>query len=171
MCVNAYVACEGPYLVQLADPGINPPNLAAVQEVSAGIYRTAVSVVAETELWVDDIRLTEPVSRMGTAMAVSGRLTASDVADMQFNYVRQDGAFQQIGQDPTYRTTGAMLLSTALVTWLIGMRILRFTLADLRYRVSHRGAGFGLGADQVGRGDDARAREHECDFCHRRARC
>ena len=39
--VNAYVACEGPYLVHLADPGINPPNLAAVQEISAGLYRSA----------------------------------------------------------------------------------------------------------------------------------
>ena len=38
---QAYVACEGPYLVHLADPGINPPNLAAVQEISAGIYRVA----------------------------------------------------------------------------------------------------------------------------------
>ena len=35
----AYVACEGPYVVHLTDPGINPPNLASVQELSAGIYR------------------------------------------------------------------------------------------------------------------------------------
>ena len=40
----AYVACEGPYLVHLADPGINPPNLAAVQELSAGIYRVGAPV-------------------------------------------------------------------------------------------------------------------------------
>ena len=36
---NAYVACKGPYLVHLGDPGINPPNLAAAQELSTGIYR------------------------------------------------------------------------------------------------------------------------------------
>ena len=41
---DAYVACEGPYLVQVRDPAINPPNLAAVQEVSAGIYRVALNV-------------------------------------------------------------------------------------------------------------------------------
>ena len=40
---KAYVACEGPYLVHLADPGINPPNLAAVQEISAGIYRVGAA--------------------------------------------------------------------------------------------------------------------------------
>ena len=58
---NAYVICDGPYLVQLADPGINPPNLAAVQEVSAGIYRLAGSPAGpDAELWVDDIRLSGP---------------------------------------------------------------------------------------------------------------
>jgi membrane protease YdiL (CAAX protease family) len=53
---------------------------------------------------------------------------------------------QNPGAGPLLLQSLAMLLSTALFTWLIGMRILRFTLADLRYRVSHRGAGFGLGA-------------------------
>ena len=43
---EAYVACEGPYLVHVRDPGINPPNLAAVQEISAGIYRVAQTVTS-----------------------------------------------------------------------------------------------------------------------------
>jgi hypothetical protein len=112
---TAFVACDGPYMVQVADPSINPPNLARVQEMSAGIYRLNQSSVIDTaELWVDDIRLTNPVSRVGTAMAVNGRLTASDVADLQFSYVRQDGSFQQIGQDPTYRTNNAMLITSAM---------------------------------------------------------
>ena len=38
-----------------------------------------------------------------------------------------------------------MLLSTALFTWLIGMRVLGLTLGDLRYRESHGVPGFGLG--------------------------
>ncbi|MEP7326106.1 MAG: cell surface protein SprA [Gemmatimonadota bacterium] len=112
---TAYVACSGPYVVQVADPAINPPNLARVQEMAAGIFRVNQSSVIDTaELWVDDIRLTEPVSRMGTAMALNGRLSASDVADVQASFVRQDGAFQQIGQDPTYNTTSALLVSTAI---------------------------------------------------------
>ena len=112
---TAYVACSGPYMVQVADPSINPPNLARVQEMAAGIFRLAqTSVIDTAELWVDDIRLTEPISRMGTAMALTGRLSASDVADLQLSFVRQDGAFQQIGQDPTYRTNNALLLTTAV---------------------------------------------------------
>jgi hypothetical protein len=112
---TAYIACDGPYLVQVADPAINPPNLAKVQELAAGIYRlSGVGVIDTAELWVDDIRLTNPVSKVGTAIAVNTRLTASDVADLQMSYVRQDGSFQQIGSSPSYRTTGTMLLSSAM---------------------------------------------------------
>jgi hypothetical protein len=109
---TAYVACEGPYLVHLADPGINPPNLAAVQEVSAGIYKVGGGVVAETELWVDDIRLGSPVSDVGTALAVDTRLIASDVGNLTAGYIRQDGQFHQLNSDPTYRTTGTFQLAT-----------------------------------------------------------
>ncbi|HEX2611447.1 MAG TPA: hypothetical protein VHK68_10590, partial [Gemmatimonadales bacterium] len=110
---SAYVACEGPYLVHLADPGINPPNLAAVQELSAGIYRVAGAVsVPETELWVDDIRLGDAVSATGTAVAIDTRFVASDVGSITASYVRQDGQFHQINTDPTYRTNGAFQLGS-----------------------------------------------------------
>ena len=100
------MACEGPYLVHLADPGINPPNLAAVQEISAGIYRVGEAVTTpEVELWVDDIRLSDPVSQTGTAMSVDARLAASDVGNLSAAYVRQNGQFRQINQDPTYRAS------------------------------------------------------------------
>ena len=111
--VNAYVACEGPYLVQLADPGINPPNLAAVQEVSAGIYRlSGLATGPDAELWVDDIRLSGPVSDVGTAVAVDARLIASDVGSLSASFIRRDGQFHQINSDPTYRTTGTFQLGT-----------------------------------------------------------
>ena len=110
---NAFVACEGPYIVHVADPGINPPNLAAVQEISAGIYRIGGAVsVAETELWVDDIRLTSPVSEVGSAMAVDARLIASDVGNVNASFIRQDGQFHQINRDPSYRTTGTFQLNS-----------------------------------------------------------
>jgi hypothetical protein len=110
---NAYVACEGPYLVHLADPGINPPNLAQVQEVSAGIYHAAAAIAsAEAELWVDDIRLSGPVSELGKALAVDTRFIASDVGSLTASYVRSDGQFHQINSTPTYRTTGTFQVST-----------------------------------------------------------
>ena len=131
----AYVACDGPYVVQVADPGVNPPNLAAAQEMSAGIYRVAnTETLTNVELWVDDIRLDAPLTETGASMAFDARLAAADVADFSVNYVRQDGLFQQIGRDPTYRTTGALVLGTNL-------RIDRFLPASLGiavpFSVSH----------------------------------
>ena len=109
--VTAYVACEGPYVAHLADPGINPPNLAAVQEISAGIYRVAGSA-PEAELWVDDIRVDNPVSQAGSALAMDARLIASDVGSITASFIRKDGQFHQINADPTYRTTGTMELAS-----------------------------------------------------------
>ena len=103
---EAYVACEGPYLVHVRDPGVSPPNLAAVQEVSAAIWRASAGTATTTaELWVDDIRMTRPVAEVGTAYAVEARLTASDVGDLNLALIRQDGQFRQIGRDPSYRAT------------------------------------------------------------------
>jgi membrane protease YdiL (CAAX protease family) len=49
------------------------------------------------------------------------------------------------GPGPVLLQAVAMLLSTALFTWLVGTRVLRLTVEDLRYRESHGGPGFGLG--------------------------
>jgi Motility related/secretion protein len=113
--VGAYVACDGPYLVHMRDPGINPPNLAAVQEISAGIYRVGQNVTSpEFELWVDDIRLSEPVSQTGTAASVDARLTASDVGNFQVAYVRQNGQFRQINENPSYRGSNVLQMVSNL---------------------------------------------------------
>ena len=110
----AYVLCDGPYLVYISDPAVNPPNLAQVQELSAGIFRVARNdPTPDAELWVDDIRLVDPVSHIGSAVAVDAHLVASDVGELSMSYVRQDGYFQQIGQDPSYQTTGTLQLSSS----------------------------------------------------------
>ncbi len=109
---NAYVVCDGPYMVHLADPGINPPNLAAIQEISAGIYRVATTVTSTAfELWVDDIRLSDPVAETGTAMSVDARLAASDVGNVNMAYTRQSGQFRQINEDPSYRASDALQIA------------------------------------------------------------
>lgn len=113
---TSYVACtpDGRYLVNVGNPGVNPPNLAAVQELSAGmIRRGSTTGLDSAEVWIDDIRLVDPVSKVGSAMAVDAHLVASDVADLSVGYVRRDGFFQQIGQDPTYQTTGTLQLATS----------------------------------------------------------
>lgn len=112
---TAYIACQGGYVVQVADPGINPPNLAAVQELDAAVYYAGTGApLAEAELWVDDVRLVDPVNAVGTATALSARLTAADIAEFSLGYTRQDGNFQQIGSDPTFRTTATTVLGTSV---------------------------------------------------------
>lgn len=111
---TAYVACDGPYMVQVGSPGINPPNLAAIQELSAGVFRAADhGLLPEAEVWIDDIRLTEPVSRLGKAYALDARLSAADVGDISVSLIGQDGQFRQIGQSPTFRTTNTLRLASS----------------------------------------------------------
>ena len=102
---TAYVACDGPYMVQVRDPGTSPPNLARVSEVAVGIYRTQETVQIErAELWVDDIRLAEMIDDAGVAAALDVRLAASDVAEITFDISRIDDRFRQLGEDPRYVT-------------------------------------------------------------------
>ncbi|NNG14841.1 MAG: hypothetical protein HKM89_00080, partial [Gemmatimonadales bacterium] len=114
---TAFVACDatGSYLVHVRDPGINPPNLAAVQEVSAGVLRVGLTGTTKSvELWVDDIRLTEPVNEVGTALALDARLGAADVGDVRVGFIRRGGQFRQIGQEPTFRTTNQLVIGSRL---------------------------------------------------------
>ncbi|HEY3934229.1 MAG TPA: cell surface protein SprA [Gemmatimonadales bacterium] len=107
---TAYVACNGNYMVQVRDPQVNPPNLAAVQELAAGLYYPGSSgmPIAQTELWVDDIRVSQPVSTTGVAGAFTGHITASDVATFDVSGVYQNGQFHLMGQDPTYQNTSSL---------------------------------------------------------------
>jgi hypothetical protein len=102
---TAFVACDGPYVVQVRDPGIAPPNLARVSEVAAGIFRvSANALVDEAEVWVDDIRLGDVVNNPGLATALDVHLAAADVADVTFGLTRRDDRFRQLDDDPTYVT-------------------------------------------------------------------
>lgn len=110
---QAYVACAGGYVVHVRDPGIKPPNLAAVQEVATGIrYVTEGAAITETELWTDDIRLGTPITDVGVAMAASALLQAGDVGTASLSWVSQDGNFRQIGQAPSYRASRTLLANT-----------------------------------------------------------
>ncbi len=112
---EAYVACEGPYIVHLRDPGISEPNLAKVQEIATGIYHKAGGAApAAAELWIDDIRLATPITEVGRAAAINARLLATDLGDVTLDYVYQDGQFRQISAAPSYRTTGTLQASTNL---------------------------------------------------------
>src|SRR5205807_1865107 len=102
---SAYVMCDGPYVAHVRNPGTAPPNLAAVQEMAAGILRVDSRVLLDqAELWVDDIRLSDVVEDPGYAGAVDVTLTAADVADVAISVSRRDAHFRQLAEDPSYMT-------------------------------------------------------------------
>ena len=112
---TAFVMCDGPYLAHVKEPGIAPPNLAAVQEVAAGIWRVRSGVfIDQAEVWVDDIRLSDVVQNAGTAAALDIALTAGNLADLTLDVSRRDGNFRQLGEDPTYQTNRASSLVTTV---------------------------------------------------------
>src|SRR5438128_348386 len=105
---SAYVMCDGPYVAHVRNPGTAPPNLAAVQEMAAGILRVDSRVLLDqAELWVDDIRLSDVVQDAGYAGAVDVTLTAADVADVAISVSRRDAQFHQLSEDPSYAADNA----------------------------------------------------------------
>lgn len=106
---TAYVACDGPYLVHVADPGIAPPNLAQVSEIAVGILHVGAAALSGTaELWVDDIRLTDVVDKPGVAGALDLRLRAGELVDLALVHRSSNAHFRQLGDVPSYlaqRTT------------------------------------------------------------------
>ncbi|MGI8765740.1 MAG: cell surface protein SprA [Gemmatimonadaceae bacterium] len=115
---NTYAACADGYVVFTTDPGVNPPNLAAIGELAVGMVRTAtgrgprpIAPGDTLELWVDDVRLGGIVDAAGYAGQVALGVTASDFADVRLNITRRDPNFRQLGDQPTYLTDNTVDLS------------------------------------------------------------
>ena len=107
---HRYAACSGGYMVYTVEPGVTPPNLAAVQEMAVGMMRVAqgggpTSIVPgdTLELWVDDIRLANAVNATGYAGQIGAELTAGDVGELRMNYMRRDPNFRQLGEQPSFQ--------------------------------------------------------------------
>ena len=115
-----YVACADGYIAYTSDPGVTPPNLAAVQELAVGMVRTGVGLSSRpiapddtVELWVDDIRLGGVVDQAGFAGQASLTVLASDFADIRFNVSRRDPNFRQLAEQPSFLTDNAFNVSSA----------------------------------------------------------
>lgn len=115
-----YVACSDGYIAYSADPGVTPPNLAAVQELSVGMLRaefgTSARPIAPSdtlELWVDDIRLGGVVDAAGFAGQMAVSVLASDFADIRFSMSRRDPHFRQLAEQPSFLTDNRINVSGA----------------------------------------------------------
>jgi hypothetical protein len=115
-----YVACDDGYIAYTSDPGVTPPNLAAVQELAVGMIRTSIGGSFRplapgdtTELWVDDIRLGGVVDQAGFAGQMALSVLASDFADIRFSMTRRDPHFRQLAEEPSFLTDNSFNVSSA----------------------------------------------------------
>ncbi|HMJ17334.1 MAG TPA: cell surface protein SprA, partial [Gemmatimonadaceae bacterium] len=117
---SIYAACDNGYLVYTLDPGVTPPNLAAVQELAVGMLRLPTAPSASPvlpgdtlELWVDDIRLAGVVNATGFAGQTGLTIVASDFADIRINASRRDPNFRQLAEQPSFLTDNDTDFSSA----------------------------------------------------------
>ncbi|MDQ6870530.1 MAG: cell surface protein SprA [Gemmatimonadota bacterium] len=117
---SRYAACDSGYIVYTTDPGVSPPNLAAVQELAVGMVRVPTSPGANPiiptdtlEMWVDDIRLAGAVNQTGFAGQAGLTVIASDFADIRINASRRDPNFRQLAEQPTFLTDNSWNVSSA----------------------------------------------------------
>jgi hypothetical protein len=117
---SRYAACDDGYIVYTLDPGVSPPNLAAVQELAVGMLRLPVPpgvnpiLPSDTlELWVDDIRLAGVVNEAGFAGQTGLTIVASDFADIRINASKRDPNFRQLAEQPTFLTDNNLDVSSA----------------------------------------------------------
>ena len=118
-----FAACDDGYIVYTSNPGINPPNLAAAQELAVGMLRVsddgfgnggAISPSDSLELWVDDIRLTGVVDQPGYAGQLGVNVAAGDVGSLRVSVSRRDQNFRQLGEQPTFMTDNELNLASSV---------------------------------------------------------
>lgn len=118
-----FAACDSGYIVYTSNPAINPPNLAAVQELAVGILRVndagqgsggSITPGDTLELWVDDIRLTSVVNDPGYAGQVGLNIAAADLGTFSINASRKDDNFRQLGEQPSFVTDNDVNLSSSI---------------------------------------------------------
>ncbi|HVX40029.1 MAG TPA: cell surface protein SprA, partial [Gemmatimonadaceae bacterium] len=107
---HRFAACSNGYMVYTIDPAVAAPNLESVQEIAVGMLRVGATGAASIlpsdtlELWVDDIRLTNPVNAAGTAGQVAVNMNLADFADLRVNVGNRDPNFRQLGEQPTFQS-------------------------------------------------------------------
>jgi hypothetical protein len=102
-------SADSTYAVVLKDRA-RAPNLAAVREVSFGIWNPA-QLPATGEIWVNELRLGAGVRDPGSAQYVSVALQGGTLFDARVDYSGQGPRFQQLSELPTFQADDAVTLS------------------------------------------------------------
>jgi hypothetical protein len=136
LTVRRVAACDEGYMVYSVDGNVTPPNLSALQELAVGFVRvddahrgTNPIVPNDTlELWVDDVRLADAQNAAGMAGEVGVGVHLGDLADVRVNLSRRDPNFRQLGEMPSFVTTGGVEIGASvrldrLIPWKLGLAL------------------------------------------------
>ncbi|MGD8600903.1 MAG: cell surface protein SprA, partial [Gemmatimonadota bacterium] len=103
---------DSTYAVVLKDRG-RAPNLAAVRELSMGVWNGG-AVASSGEIWIDELRLGDPVRDPGLAGSMDVELNAAGVLTSRLTMTNRGAYFRQLRDDPTYQTDRTFNLSSTL---------------------------------------------------------
>ncbi len=81
------------------------PNLAAVRQLSLGVYNAGATPGQAGEVWVDDLRLGTPIDNTGVVGRVNLDVRASDLLSLNLSYGGENPYFRQLAQEPSFRSS------------------------------------------------------------------
>jgi len=105
-------SADSTYAVFLKDRA-RAPNLAAVREVSLGLWNPGVVPVDGT-LWVNELRLARPLQDSGYAGYVDVELEAPRLFRTSLTYSRRGPFFRQLSGGPTYQGDAVLSVYSTL---------------------------------------------------------
>ena len=139
-----HAACDGGYVVYTVDPVVTPPNLAAVQELAAGMLRVdSLSGISPPqagdtlELWVDDIRLADAEQRPGFAGMIGATVRAGDAGTIRVTATRRDPWFRQLAERPSFLETDDLEI---FATWRLDKLLPRSAGLAIPLTITHEAA-------------------------------
>ena len=93
---------DSTYAVVLQDRA-RAPNLAAVREVSVGVWNQGGPFGTAGEVWINEMRLSSPLRDAGLASHLALDVEASDVLTTRLSVSTRGGLFRQLVESPTFQ--------------------------------------------------------------------
>ncbi len=103
-------ARDSTYAVVVRDRG-RAPNLAAVRELSMGIWNQGPAMV-DGEVWVNELRLSRGVTDAGLAGVVNASLAVGDLVEARVGYASRGAFFRQLQEEASYQTDDVLSISS-----------------------------------------------------------
>lgn len=105
-------SADSTYAVYLKDRA-RAPNLAAVREISMGIWNPG-QVPVDGTLWVNELRLDRPLQDAGYAGYLDLELEAPEFFRTALTYSQRGPFFRQLSGDPTFQGDAALSIHSTL---------------------------------------------------------